>query len=110
LSSSKKSVSLDVESNRQYYDWYNDRKQELGMALIRVLTVSMDTGDVYKIGDTIRQWIEELHLPHLQCGTCGKIMSFFDYHLMQGMCSDCAKRISNEIEKETYPDFKENDG
>ena len=100
LSSNKESANLelDKESDRQYNKWYDKRKQELGIALIQALCISIDTGDVYKIGDTIERWIKELNLPDTKCSMCQTLMSFFDYHMKQGICDKCAEKI----EKETY--------
>ena len=85
-------------SNDEYNKWYNAACEKLGCLLINAFIVSMDTGDIYKMGTIIENWIKEMNLPIQKCSGCGVEMSFFDYHLRQGICDSCATKI----EKETY--------
>ena len=76
-----------------------DETRKLGELLMQAFLLSMDTADIYKIGDTIEKWIKEMDLPTQNCSECGTTMSFFNYRLKQGMCDNCAERISKEMDE-----------
>ena len=46
----------------------------------------------------VHQAIENLNLPKRRCENCGKKMSWFDYHLCNGICPECADKILYEEE------------
>ena len=87
-------------SNDEYNKWYNAACKKLGCLLMDAFIVSMDTGDIYKMGTVIENWIKELDLPIQKCSNCGTEMSFFDYHLKQGICDCCAMKIESEMNEE----------
>jgi hypothetical protein len=90
---------IERKSDNDYNKWYEKRREELGKILIQALCISMDTSDIYKMGDTIEKWIKDLNLPDEKCSMCGKVMIFFDYHLKQGICDECAIKIEKEMEE-----------
>ena len=76
------------------------QKFKLGKALMDAFLLSMDTDDIYTMGDTLKQWIEDLDLPYSTCSECFLPMSFFNFHLKQGICDGCAVRLQKEYNDE----------
>jgi hypothetical protein len=44
--------------------------------------------------DPVITMLSYFDLPNKECSECHKEMSFFDYHIRQGMCGECASKIS----------------
>jgi len=74
------------------------KRKRIGLLLMEAFNLSFETGDIYEIGTLIEEAIRKLKLPFEKCECCGRPMSFFDYHLKQGICDECAKKISEEAE------------
>jgi len=63
----------------------SEKKVEIADLLIVALDLSIDTGDVYWIGDDIERAISKLDLPVKKCCMCGVEMSYFDWKMKQNM-------------------------
>jgi len=73
------------------------KRKRIGLLLMKAFNLSFETGDVYEIGTLIEEAVRKLELP-AQCECCNRPMSFFDYYLKQGICDECAKKLSEEAE------------
>ena len=71
-----------------------DKRKRIGFLLFQAFDLSLETGDVYDIGTLIEEAIRKLELPPERCECCGREMSFFEYHLKQGICNYCAEEMS----------------
>jgi ribosomal protein L37E len=80
--------------------WLEQRKYDLINHLMRAFLASLDTSDVYAMGTTLKGLIESLNPPKLPCSRCGRLLSYFDYHLKQGYCDSCTTILLNEMEDE----------
>ena len=40
------------------------------------------------------EMLSQFELPDIPCDMCDKPMPFYDYHMKQGMCDECASNIS----------------
>ena len=76
------------------------QKLKLGKLLMDAFLLSMDTGDIYSMGEILEQWIKDLDLPYYQCSECQLPMSFFNFHLKQSICDGCAVKLQKEYEEE----------
>jgi len=51
--------------------------------------------------DPIKECLSYIELPDKICDACKEtVMSYFDYHMAQGMCKRCAEKFSKEQEAE----------
>jgi len=73
-----------------------EKRKQIALLLMKAFNLSFETGDIYDIGTLIETAINRLKLPPEKCECCGRPMNFFDYHLKQGICDECAKKISEE--------------
>ena len=47
--------------------------------------------------DSIKECLSYIELPKKVCDECKEtVMSYFDYHMAQGMCERCVKKFSKE--------------
>jgi len=74
---------------------FEDKRKQIGLLLMEAFNLSFETGDIYNIGILIEAAINRLKLSE-KCECCGREMDFFNYHLKQGICDECAKKLSEE--------------
>ena len=44
----------------------------------------------------VERAVNNLGLPELRCEVCGRRMSWFDYHLCKGICSECSEKLGED--------------
>jgi len=79
---------------------YKTKRERIGELLMEAFNLSFDTADVYMIGDVLKKAIDALELPSKACSECGSPMSFFGFHLNQGICGWCSERWMSEQDED----------
>ena len=77
-----------------------NRYEKIGEKLMEVLWDAYCEGIAQFIIEEIEKAVENLDLPNKRCERCGREMSFFDYHWLQGLCNQCHAELSEEYYEE----------
>ena len=73
------------------------KREKIGKLLMEAFDLSLETGDIYKIGKLIEDAVNRLSI-WKRCTVCGRAMKFFDFCLKQGVCDKCAEELSHDVE------------
>ena len=70
-------------------------EEKIALKLMEVIKLAYreDSNLLNFIISEIHQAVDNLGLPAKNCEICGKRMSWFDYHLCNGICWECADRL-----------------
>jgi len=74
----------------------NEEKVALKLIEALELAYRLDANILNFIISEVRQAIENLDLPNQKCKVCGKEISWFEFHMNQGYCEDCAWKLAYE--------------
>ena len=86
---------------KDFNKFLEKRKLDLGNYLMEAFLAALDTGDIYSIGDNLERMIKQIDLPYQKCSRCQNKMSYFEFHLKQGLCDKCADELEcEELEEE----------
>jgi len=85
---------------KDFNKFLEKRKLDLGNYLMEAFLAALDTGDIYSIGDNLERMIKQIDLPYQKCSRCQNKMSYFEYHLKQGLCDKCVDELEKEFEED----------
>jgi len=79
-----------------------EAEEKVALKLIEALKLAyrLDANILNFILDEVQKAIENLDLPSKKCEICGREMTFFDYHWLDGICEECHIELAKKYEEE----------